>query len=90
MELPKKIADSISASVLIEGFYQNGEGNCVSIASIKASMMAFKSKPIFKSVSLLDVLKIEMRDGFKLTITEDEYTLALRKSKFKKKRPKPF
>ena len=39
MKLPEQIKKPFEARELIEGFYQHGEGNCVSIATIKASLI---------------------------------------------------
>ncbi len=85
MKIPQKITTPFTAEELIKGFYQNGEGNCVSIGAIKCSLMAFKTKTVFKNIQIQnDKISILMRDEFSVEITSEEYTLAKRLSKFEK------
>ena len=85
MNIPDKIKTNFTSEEIIKGFYQNGTGNCVSVASIKASLMAFQTKPVFETIEVSnDNITIEMRDGFTENITSEDLILAKRLSEFKK------
>ena len=82
----KELADKV-----IEGFKQTGEGNCVSVASIKAAMVRFGATPaqVFSDVkkSADGGASITMRDGFKVTLTAHEIKEAAAHSGFTGKEP---
>lgn len=50
MSFKTTLTKAYTAEELIKGFYQNGSGNCVSIATIKAAIMAFQTRPIIEIV----------------------------------------
>ena len=68
------------------GFRQGKDGNCITVAAIKAAMMRFGQKPtdIFSHVKLAgDGYNVEMRDGFKLHLSKNELAQAAKRSDFK-------
>ncbi len=71
-------------------FYQQTEGNCVTISAIKVAMMKFGHNPhgIYKTIQATDTgYHIVMRDGFKLDITHEELEQAQKGAGFRANRP---
>lgn len=67
---------------LIEAFKQGGEGNCVSIAIIKAGIEIFGINGIFSHQWENDNCTVIQRDGFTLSITKQELEIATESSNF--------
>ncbi|WP_430412849.1 hypothetical protein [Kordia sp.] len=67
---------------IIKSFKQGGEGNCVSIAIIKAGIQVFGINKIFIHQWEGDNCKILMKDDYTLNITKEELALAIEGSKF--------
>ncbi|MGF6401589.1 hypothetical protein ABH905_005255 [Pseudomonas frederiksbergensis] len=68
------------------GFAQGPDGNCVTVAGIKAAMMKFGQKPtdIFTEVKKINNgYEVVMRDGFKLQLSESELQLASSRAQFR-------
>ncbi len=68
------------------GFSQGKDGNCITVAAIKAAMMRFGQKPtdIFNQVKLTgDGYDVVMRDGFRLHLSRSELATAAQRSDFK-------
>lgn len=68
------------------GFRQGPDGNCVTVSAIKAAMMRYGQKPtdIFKDVKALGHgYEVTMRDGFKLSLSNDEVRQAAIHAGFK-------
>jgi hypothetical protein len=63
-------------------FYQGKANNCASIALIKAAMIKYGYKEIFKIVKLDGEYSIKLRDNSNLVITQSEYDLAKKYSNF--------
>ncbi|MBP1124987.1 MULTISPECIES: hypothetical protein [Pseudomonas] len=71
-------------------FYQNVEGNCVTISAIKAAMMRFGHNPhgVFKRVQATATgVEVVMRDAYRLRISYAELEQAGKASDFKADRP---
>ncbi|MBK5415379.1 hypothetical protein [Pseudomonas sp. TH31] len=67
------------------GFRQGPDGNCVTVASIKAAMMKFGQKPtdVFTEVKKVsNGYEVVMRDGFKLQLRDSELQQASRGAQF--------
>ncbi|WP_455930325.1 hypothetical protein [Pseudomonas fluorescens] len=72
------------------GFSQGPDGNCVTVAAIKGAMMKFGEKPtdVFKEVKeTAEGYYVEMRDGFKLTLSRGELRHAAAYAQFKGDNP---
>ena len=68
------------------GFSQGPDGNCITVSAIKAAMMQFGQKPtdVFKDVkATANGYDVTMRDGFKLSLTNEEVKQAARHAQFK-------
>lgn len=68
------------------GFSQGPDGNCITVSAIKAAMMQFGQKPtdVFKDVKATATgYDVTMRDGFKLSLTNEEVKQAARHAQFK-------
>lgn len=67
------------------GFKQGPDGNCTTVAAIKAAMMKFGQKPtdIFKDVKAAgDGWDVQMRDGFRLHLSKGELQQAAQQARF--------
>ena len=67
------------------GFYQGGEGNCVTVSAIKAAIIRFGSdaQGIYKHIKVTDWgFEVLMRDSFRLQLTHDEVRQAAAASNF--------
>ena len=68
------------------GFSQGPDGNCITVSAIKAAMMQFGQKPtdVFKDVkATANGYDVTMRDGFKLSLINEEVKQAARHAQFK-------
>jgi hypothetical protein len=75
-------APTTDAARVIAGFKQGGAGNCVSIAAMKAAMVAFGPDHVFRSVSRgATGTDITMRDGVTVTVSDAELREAARHSR---------
>lgn len=81
--IPTSLGHAYSPEELVRGFYQHGAGNCTAIASIKAALDCFGTEPIFQASQSGDSCQVVLRDGFTLTIREEELQLATRRSGFR-------
>ncbi|MEE2904008.1 MAG: hypothetical protein VYC39_16905 [Myxococcota bacterium] len=69
----------------LKSWRQTSEGNCASVAVIKSAVDRFDDK-VFKSVNKTEDGKgydIEMRDGYKLRLSQSELDTATRSSRFR-------
>jgi len=69
----------------LKSWRQTSEGNCASVAVIKSAVDRFDDK-VFKSVSKTEDGKgydIEMKDGYKLRLSQAELDTATRSSRFR-------
>ena len=78
------------AANIFTGFRQGGQGNCVTVAAIKAAMTRFGTGGVFKSVRFDDAgnAQIWMRDGVRLSLSAQERALAARYSGFSGRDPR--
>lgn len=79
------VASGTTSAQIWDGFYQGGEGNCVTVSAIKAAIIRFWQDPqgIFKQVQLTPQgLEVVMRDSFKVTVSFDELHQAVVASNF--------
>jgi hypothetical protein len=67
---------------IIKSFRQGGEGNCVSIAIIKAGIEIFGLNNIFQFEWKGNLREVIMRDGFQLSFTKEELKKGTTLSKF--------
>ena len=70
----------------LKSWRQTNEGNCASVACIKAAVDRFDDK-VFKSVNKTEDGKgydIQMRDGYKLNLSQSELNTATNSSRFRK------
>ena len=74
--------ESPSAFNVMDLFYQGRANNCASIALIKAAMFRYGYNEMFTVEKDNEKYKIVLRDGTKLTVTEDELVLAKRVARF--------
>lgn len=75
-------APTTDAARVIAGFKQGGAGNCVSIAAMKAAMVAFGPDHVFRSVTRGPAgTDITMRDGVTVTVSDAELREAARHSR---------
>lgn len=68
------------------GFSQGPDGNCVTVSAIKAAMMQFGQKPtdVFQEVKQNGSgFDVTMRDGFKLSLSQNELQQAATHARFK-------
>ncbi|MGC6370359.1 hypothetical protein [Pseudomonas sp. S2.OTC.A_B10] len=68
------------------GFSQGPDGNCITVSAIKAAMMQFGQKPtdVFKDVKQSgNGFEVTMRDGFKLSLSQNELQQAATHARFK-------
>ncbi|MEB0189285.1 hypothetical protein QN410_32040, partial [Pseudomonas sp. Bout1] len=68
------------------GFSQGPDGNCITVSAIKAAMMQFGQKPtdVFKEVKENgNGFDVTMRDGFELSLSQDELQQAATHARFK-------
>lgn len=72
------------ASNIFTGFRQGGAGNCVTVAAIKAGMTRFGTGGIFQGVQRANdgSWNINMRDGYKMNLTQQELNWARGLSRF--------
>ncbi|MDP3157962.1 MAG: hypothetical protein Q8N23_35150 [Archangium sp.] len=71
-----------NAAQLITAFHQGKEGNCVSIAAIKAAMARFGADQVFTSLRRVGAgYEAVMRDGFSCRVSDAELQLATRESR---------
>jgi hypothetical protein len=72
------------AANIFTGFRQGGTGNCVTVAAIKAGMTRFGTGGIFQSVVRANdgSWNIQMRDGYKMNLTQQELNQARGLSRF--------
>lgn len=68
---------------LIRSFKQDGAGNCVSIAIIKAGIEVFGLGKVIHAEKIATGYRVTMRDGFSFDITNEEIQIASKGSKFK-------
>ncbi|WP_249746322.1 hypothetical protein [Pseudomonas rhodesiae] len=76
---------STEAGNIWSGFKQGPDGNCTTVAAIKAAMMKFGQKPtdIFRDVTANgDGWDIQMRDGFQLHLSKSELRQAAQQARF--------
>jgi len=67
------------------GFSQGPDGNCTTVAAIKAAMMKFGNKPtdVFMDVQPKgDGFSVKMRDGFELDLSKAELVQAAQQARF--------
>lgn len=84
MNIPPAPTRAYSATELIEGCHQYGAGNCVAIAAIKASLMAFGTRNVFESVTPGEnAVTVKMRDGKQYELSFDEWEQARQQAAFK-------
>jgi hypothetical protein len=78
------------AADMFTGFRQGGQGNCVTVAAIKAAMTRFGTGGVFKGVRFDDAgnAQIWMRDGFRMNLSAQERALAARASGFSGRDPR--
>ncbi len=75
-------AASTDAGRVIAGFKQGGTGNCVSVAAIKAAMVAFGPDRIFRDVTRTATgQQVTMRDGTSVHVSDAELREAARHSR---------
>lgn len=75
--------DSQSFGDLVTGWRQGAEGNCSTVAAIKAAMDRYDNK-VFDEVSRTDNgYNIQMQDGYKMSLSDAELGAAKRASNFK-------
>ncbi|MGA9703972.1 hypothetical protein [Pseudomonas sp.] len=82
----KKPGTGNEAGNIWTGFKQGPDGNCATVSAIKAAMMRFGMSPrdIYKKVEPTgDGYNVEMRDGYKLHLTKDEFRQAAEGAQFK-------
>ena len=83
---------------MLTGWRQGANGNCVTVAAIKAAQTRFgpelanatdPNRGVFRSAARTDAggLDITMRDGFALSMTKDELATAARYSDFRSSNP---
>lgn len=68
------------------GFRQGPDGNCVTVSAIKAAMYRFGQSPtdIYQQVTKFnDGYLVQMRDGFKVLLTDKELAYGARNARFK-------
>jgi hypothetical protein len=75
-------AKSQSDSTVLSSFYQGSANNCASIALIKAAMYKYGYNQIFTYKREGNDYKVVLRDGAKLTISEDQLNMAVKYSNF--------
>jgi hypothetical protein len=81
----KKPGLSKEAGNIWSGFRQGPDGNCTTVAAIKAAMMKFGQKPtdIFSDVRANgDGWDVQMRDGFQLSLSKSELQQAAQQARF--------
>jgi hypothetical protein len=77
-------SSAYSPKDIYNGFYQGKEGNCVSVAAIKASMVAFGPNNVFKSTQqTANGVNVTMRDGMQEHLTNSEINQAAQQSNFR-------
>ncbi len=67
------------------GFKQGPDGNCTTVAAIKAAMMKFGKQPtdVFRDVKASgDGYDVQMRDGFQLHLSKNELMQAAQQARF--------
>jgi hypothetical protein len=75
--------DSESFGDLVSGWRQGAEGNCATVAAIKASMDRYDNK-VFDGVQRTeDGYNIVMQDGYKMKLSDQELAAAKNASNFK-------
>jgi hypothetical protein len=74
--------ETLPAFSTIDLFYQGGANNCASIALIKAAMHKYGRDKIFTVEKGNNKYKLILRDGTKLTISDEELALAKSSAKF--------
>lgn len=73
---------SEKAERIMRAFRQHGEGNCVSIAIIKAGIDAFGTNGLFDKVDRGGAFYVVLRDGTELSVTTEEVAAAEKGSGF--------
>ena len=81
----KKPGTGNEAGNIWSGFRQGPDGNCTTVAAIKAAMMKFGNKPtdVFMDVQPKgDGFRVKMRDGFELDLSKAELVQAAQQARF--------
>jgi hypothetical protein len=75
-------SQNLSDSILLSSFYQGSANNCASVALIKAAMLKYGYKNIYKLNIQNNGYQIKFRDSTLLTVTEAERAMAANYSDF--------